>query len=124
MTGNRPTSIADYIEAAPQAGQAHLRKLYAILKEAAPDAGEAIKWGMPFFVEPRFLFAFSAHKTHMNLALSPAAMQHFRKPLEKLQMTKNMFQMPYDQPLREALVRKIAAYCVKTVAARKDDAFW
>ena len=61
MASKRPTTIAEYIEAAPREGQPHLRRLYAILKSVAPKAEEAIKWGTPFFVEPRFLFAFSAH---------------------------------------------------------------
>jgi len=51
MKGNRPTTIAEYIQAAPAEGQPHLRQLYALLKKVAPDAQEAIKWGNPFFVE-------------------------------------------------------------------------
>ena len=62
MGSKCPTTIAEYIGAAPREGQPHLRRLYAILKSVAPEAEEAIKWGTPFFVEPRFLFAFSAHK--------------------------------------------------------------
>ena len=40
----KPTTIAQYIDAAPPAGQSHLRELYAILKSVAPDAEETIKW--------------------------------------------------------------------------------
>ncbi len=58
----RATTIPEHIQAAPREGQPHLQRLYAILKSAAPRAQEVIKWGNPFFVEPRFLFAFSAHK--------------------------------------------------------------
>ena len=32
--------------------------------------------------------------------------------------------IPYDEPIPEALVRKIAKYCVKNVSKRGDDAFW
>jgi uncharacterized protein YdhG (YjbR/CyaY superfamily) len=124
MAGKRPTSIAGYIEAAPRAGQPHLRRLYAILKQAAPEAEEAIKWGMPFFVEPKFLFAFSAHKDHLNLAPSPTVLEHFSAALAAHRTTKNMFQLPYDQPLPEALLRKIAKYRVKLVGEREDDGFW
>ena len=53
MSSQRPTTIAEYIAAAPAAGQPHLRQLYAILKSVAPQAQEAIKWGTPFFIEPR-----------------------------------------------------------------------
>ncbi|RYF56145.1 MAG: DUF1801 domain-containing protein, partial [Comamonadaceae bacterium] len=61
---SQPTTIGDYIAAAPAAGQPLLHELYAILKNAAPQAEEAIKWGTPFFTEPRFVYAFSAHKAH------------------------------------------------------------
>jgi len=94
MAGKRPTTIAEYIRAAPREGQPHLRRLYAILKSVAPGAEEAIKWGTPFFVEPR-------HKT-----------------------TKRFLQIPYNKPLPEDLIRKIAERRVQDVREREDDAFW
>lgn len=124
MAGKRPTTIQEYIEAAPRPGQAHLRKVYAILKSVAPKATETIKWGTPFFVEPRFLFAFSGHKAHLSFAPMAAAMQAFRKELGKHETTKNFLKIPYDEPVPEALVRKIARYCLQNVNKRKDDAFW
>ncbi len=65
----RPTTIAEYIRAAPAVGQPHLCKLCKILKSVAPKAEETIKWGTPFFVEPRFLFAFAAYKALGNPAM-------------------------------------------------------
>ena len=66
MAGKHPASIEECIRAAPREGQPpHLRRLYAILKSVTQQADEAIKWGVPLFVEPRFLFAFSADKTHL-----------------------------------------------------------
>ena len=124
MASKRPTTIAEYIRAAPREGQPHLRRLYAILKSVAPEAEEAIKWGTPFFVEPRFLFAFSAHKAHCNFAPTPAALEAFRKELEKHKTTKNYLQIPYNEPLPEDLIRKIAKYRLREMRERKDDAFW
>jgi uncharacterized protein YdhG (YjbR/CyaY superfamily) len=124
MAGKRPTTIAEYIQAAPRVGQPHLRKVYAILKKVAPKAEETIKWGTPFFIEPRFLFAFSAHKAHLSFAPMAAAMQAFRKELEKHETTRNFLKIPYDEPVPEALVRKMARYCLKKVGERKDDSFW
>ncbi len=124
MVLKRPTTIAEYIRAAPREGQPHLRRLYAILKSVAPEAEEVIKWGTPFFVEPRFLFAFSAHKAHCNFAPSPAALEAFRKELQKHKTTKNYLQIPYDKPVPEDLVRNIAEYRLRNVREREDDAFW
>ena len=124
MAKKRATTIAEYIAAAPPEGQAHLRKLYKILKSAAPKAEEAIKWGNPFFIEPRFLFAFSAHKAHLSFAPMASGLDPFRKELEKHESTRNFLKVAYDEPLPEALIRKIAKRRVADVRKRKDDAFW
>ena len=124
MASKHPTTIAEYIRNAPREGQPHLRRLYALLKSVAPDAEEVIKWGMPFFVEPRFVFAFSAHKAHCNFAPTPTALKAFHKELEKHKTTKNYLQIPYDKPVPENLIRKIAEFRLREVLERKDDAFW
>lgn len=90
----------------------------------APKAEQVIKWGHPFFIEPRFLFSVSAHKAHLSFAPSAEALQHFGAELKNHQTTKNFLKLPYDAPLPEALIRRIAEYRVKAVAARQDDAFW
>jgi uncharacterized protein YdhG (YjbR/CyaY superfamily) len=124
MAAAKPATIAAYIKAAPAAAQPHLRQMHAILKEVAPRATEAIKWGTPFFVEPRFLFGFSAHKAHLSFAPPAATLAHFAKALAAHQTTKMTVKLPYDQPLPEALIRKMAAHSLKIVDERKDDSFW
>lgn len=124
MANQRPTTIAEYIRAAPGAGQPHLRAIHAILKRAAPKAEETIKWGNPFFVEPRFLFAFSAHKAHLSFAPHAASLMHFRKELEAHDTTKHMLRIRYDQPLPGDLIRRIAEHSVQMVSEREDDGFW
>ena len=122
MAGKRPTTIVEYIRAAPLAGQPHLRRLYAILKAEAPKASEVIKWGNPFFVEPRFVFAFSAHKAHCNLAPTAEALEPFRGELKRFKTTKNFLQIPYNEPFPEELVRKIARFRIRNIG--DGDGFW
>jgi hypothetical protein len=87
----RPTTIAQYIRAAPRDGQPHLRRLYAILRRVAPTA---------------------------------ARLRPFRRELQRHKTTKGMLQVPYADPLPEALIRKIAKYRVRVVREREDDSFW
>lgn len=124
MKGKRPTTIAEYIQAAPKEGRPHLRQLHALLESVAPKAQEAIKWGNPFFIEPRFLFAFSAHKNHLSFAPGPEALEAFRDDLAQHKTTKNFLQVPYSEPLPAGLIRKIAKYRLKAVSERQDDGFW
>jgi uncharacterized protein YdhG (YjbR/CyaY superfamily) len=120
----RPKTIAEYIEAAPAERRPHMRKLHAIVRSAAPKAEEAIKWSSPFFVEPRFVFAFSAHKAHLSVALTPETTAALRKDLAKHPTTKGTLQIPYDQPVPTALVRKIVKHRLKVLRERKNDTFW
>ena len=124
MTMRPPTTIAEYVEAAPREGQPHLRQLYAILKGVAPEASETIKWGTPFFVEPRFLFAFSAHKAHLNFTPTADGLAPFRSELEAHRTTKGALQIPYDTTLPEELIRRIAECRLRAVRERENDAFW
>jgi uncharacterized protein YdhG (YjbR/CyaY superfamily) len=124
MAGKRPTTIAEYIRAAPPAGQPHLRRLDALLRAVAPKARGVIKWGNPFYVEPRFLFAYSAHKSHLSFAPMAAAMDAFRKELEPYDTTKNFLKVRYSDPLPEALIRRMARHCVQQVRQRDSDSFW
>ena len=124
VRSERPTTIAEYIRRAPREGQPHLRKLHAILASIAPGATQLIKWGHPFFIEPRFLFGFSACKAHLNFSPSSSALAAFRKELAKHRTTTNFLQIPYDEPLPAALIRKIAKHRVSAVRRRHDDSFW
>jgi uncharacterized protein YdhG (YjbR/CyaY superfamily) len=124
MASKPPKTITEYIQAAPPAGQPHLRRLYEILQQAAPEAEEAIKWSTPFFVEPRFLFAFSAHKAHLNFTPDAPALEALRKELAGHKTTKGSLQVRYDEPLPEELIRKLAEHRVRVVSEREDDSFW
>jgi uncharacterized protein YdhG (YjbR/CyaY superfamily) len=76
--------------------------------------------GNPFLVEPRFLFAFSAHKGHRNFAPTAAGLARFRKEPEMQKTTKRALQVPYNKSLPEDLVHKIARYRPRDVRDRAD----
>ena len=124
MADLRPKTVAQYIQAAPPGGRPHVRRLYTILKSVAPKAKQVMKWGTPFFIEPRFLFAFSAHKAHMNFVPMPSGLKPFSAELKKHRTTKGSLQIPYDKPFPADLVRRIAKRRAQDVAKRNDDGFW
>jgi uncharacterized protein YdhG (YjbR/CyaY superfamily) len=122
MPNSKPTTIEEYIVAAPKEAQAKLRELRAILKEVAPNAKEAIKWGTPVLEEQRILFAFSAHKLHLNFMPTGPAMEPFKKELTEFTTGKDTIQFTYDQPLPVLLIKSIAKYRLKDV--KENDAKW
>lgn len=122
MSRTKPTTVAEYIAAAPKPAQKKLRELRAILKTVAPKAIEKLKWGSPAFEEKRILFAFTAFRSHLNFFPTHPALVPFKKALAGYKTGKDTVQFPYDKPLPKSLIRKIAAYRVKQV--REEDARW
>lgn len=123
-SSSKPDSIEAYITAAAPAARPHLRRLHALLRELAPQAQEAIKWSTPFFIEPRFLFAFSAHKAHLDFAPGEATLNAFREELAGFRTTKNFLQVRYDEALPEDLIRRLALHQMQAVRQRSSDSFW
>ena len=118
----RPSTISEYIAAAPPESRKHLRELRSILRKVAARATETIKWGYPVFEEKRILFAFGAFRTHLNFMPTPSAMKPFAQELARFKTGKGSIQLPYDQPLPKALIRRIAAFRVREL--REKDVRW
>jgi len=118
----RAATVAEYISKAPKESRPHLRALRAILRSVAPSAKETIKWSTPVYEETRILFAFGAFRSHLNFMPTPSVIRQFREELAEYKTGKGSIQLPYDQPLPKALLRKIAALRVKDL--REKDARW
>ena len=122
MSNVKPTTVDEYIKAAPPETQEKLQEIRAVLKRVAPNATETLKWGSPVFEEGRILFSFSAHKSHLNFSPTGPAMEPFREELAKYRTGKDTVQFPYDKPLPRTLIRRIASYRFKQV--KENDARW
>ncbi len=122
MPITKPSTVDEYIDAAPEQAQEKLREIRAILKKVAPKATETLKWGSPVFQEGRILFSYSAHKSHLNFSPTGPALEPFREELEKFKTGKDTIQFPYDKPLPSGLIRRIAVYRAKQVW--EGDARW
>jgi uncharacterized protein YdhG (YjbR/CyaY superfamily) len=122
MAKVKAKTVEEYIAAAPKEAQAKLQELRTLLKEVAPDAKEAIKWGSPVMEEKRILFSFSAFKSHLNFMPTRRTLDLFREELKDYTTGKDTIQFPYDKALPKTLLRKIAAHRAKDV--RENDAHW
>jgi uncharacterized protein YdhG (YjbR/CyaY superfamily) len=122
MTKVKPTTVTEYINAAPPKAQEKLREIRAILKKVAPNATETLKWGSPVFEDKRILFAYTAFKSHLNFMPTQSSISPFKDELSSFTTGKDTIQFPYNKPLPKTLIRKIAAFRVKDV--RENDARW
>lgn len=118
----KPTTVAGYIDSAPEPARERLRAIRAILKEVAPEATEALKWGHPVLEEKRILFSYSAHRAHLNFTPTGPSLEPFLAELAEYRTSKDTIHFPYDRPLPAELIRKIAAHRAEDV--RDNDARW
>lgn len=109
----KPTTIAEYIKAAPKDTQSKLRQMHTSIRAVAPGAVESLKWGMPAFSYRRILVTFAAFRHHIGFYPTPSAVKAFAKELAKFKTAKGSIQFPLDAPLPLPLIRKITRFRVK-----------
>jgi uncharacterized protein YdhG (YjbR/CyaY superfamily) len=118
----KPTSIAEYIDAAPKEAQKKLREMHKAIRDAAPGAEEGLKWSMPAFSYKRILVTFAAFKNHIGFYATPSAVKAFDSELANYVTGPGSIQFPLEKPLPIALIRKITEIRVKESLA--EDKKW
>ena len=113
MEHERPMTIDEYISGCAQEIQPFLRELYRAIREAAPEAGEKISWGMATFTFHGNLVHFSAETKHAGFHPAPSAIEAFREELVSYACSKGTVRLPYDQPLPLDLIRRMVSFRVE-----------
>jgi len=108
----KPTTIDEYIAAFPADVQDILQKVRETIKTAAPQATEAISYGMPTFKLEGNLVHFGAFKTHLGFYPIPSGLEQFKEELAQYKGGKGSVQFPFDQPMPYALITKIVEFRV------------
>ena len=117
---NKPATIDEYLEETPQEMRDALEKLRAVIRKAAPQAEEAIGWGMPMFkLKGKNLVGFAAFKEHCSLfPMSTMVMEVFAGELAPYGTSKGAIRFKPDKPLPASLVKKIVKERIKENEAR------
>lgn len=115
LNSSSMSPIDEYIASFPEEAQKKLQEIRSILKEAAPNASEAMKWGSPVLEQKRILFAFTGFKSHLNFMPTGSSLAPFKDELKGYKTGKDTVQFPYGKPLPKVLIKKIAKYRVKDV---------
>ncbi len=104
--------IDEYIAGFPKEVQKLLQEVRTTIKKAAPEAEEAIKYGIPTFVLHGNLVHFGGFKNHIGFYPAPRALEEFKEELSGYKGAKGSVQFPLDEPLPLRLITKIVKYRV------------
>ncbi|MGE3310586.1 MAG: iron chaperone [Limisphaerales bacterium] len=120
MKASTPQSIDDYIAGVPPEVQAILRAIRDVIRDAAPDAEEAIKYQIPTFVLGGNLVHFAAFQRHIGFYPTPSAIAAFKAELAGYKSAKGSIQFPLDKPIPLPLIRRMVEYRVNEVRRKRQ----
>ena len=107
-----PQNIDEYIANFPKDIQEILQELRTTIREAAPDAEEAISYQMPTFRLKGNLVHFAAYKNYIGFYPTPSGIEKFKKELSVYEGAKGSVKFPIDQPLPLDLISNIVRFRV------------
>jgi len=107
------TTIDEYISSFPKNIQKILREIKRSLREAAPEAEEAISYQIPTFKLNGNLVHFAAFKNHIGFYPGSKAINMFKKEIASYKSSKGAIQFPIDKAMPLTLIKKIVRYRVK-----------
>ena len=116
-----PTTVDEYMAALTDARRAGIDTLRQAVTVAAPDATEAIAYGMPALRSHggQFLVSYAAYKAHYSLfPASEGVIEACGDELTPYLSGKGTIQFPASQPIPTALVTKIVKVRFAENAAR------
>ena len=113
MDKNTYNNIDEYISTFPGDIQAILQKVRLTIREAAPQAQEAISYQMPTFKLEGNLVHFAAHPKHIGFYPAPSGIEHFQNELSGYVTSKGAIQFPINQPIPFDLIGRIVKFRVQ-----------
>ncbi len=116
MTTANPDNIDAYTAGFPKEVQAILEQVRATIKMAAPDAEEAISYGIPTFrLHKTNLVHFAAFKNHIGFYPTPTGSEAFKDDFAGYKTGKGSVQFPLDQPMPLDLIVKIVDFRIREI---------
>lgn len=112
-------SMDEYIESFPKDVQQILQKLRRAISKAAPDAEEAMRYGIPTFRLNGNLVHFGAYQHHIGFYPTPSGIRAFQKELSRYEGSKGTVRFPIDKPLPLPLISRIVKFRVRENLEKK-----
>lgn len=104
----------EYIRFQPENHRINLELIRQTVREAVPDATEAISYQMPSFKYHGMLCFYAVFKDHYSLFVAPEVHIAFAGELKKFKTTKSAIHFPFDRPVPVELIVRIVRFAAIT----------
>ncbi len=107
------TTIDAYLKGYPSHTQELLGQIRSLVHTLAPEATEAIGYGIPTFKLNGNLIHFAGYEHHVGFYPGAEAIEVFHDKLTAYNCSKGTIQFPLDAPLPLDLIREIVEFRVE-----------
>jgi uncharacterized protein YdhG (YjbR/CyaY superfamily) len=113
---NKTPGVDGYIAGFDTKIQERLQSIRRTVREVAPEADEAMSYGMPTFrISGKNMIHFASFPTHIGVYATPDGHAEFEMELQKYKRGKGSVQFPLDEPLPLDLIKRIAIFRAKQI---------
>jgi uncharacterized protein YdhG (YjbR/CyaY superfamily) len=112
-------TIDEHIHAFAPETQAILEKVRQTIKSVAPQATEAISYGIPTFRLNGNLVHFAGYAHHVGFYPGSEAIEVFREEIKGYKTSRGTIQFPLDKPIPYDLIKKITEFRVQRSLQKK-----
>ena len=109
---SRKEAIDEYLLDFPENVREMLQQLRRTINAAAPEAEEAIGYGIPTFKLNGNLVHFAGYKNHIGFYPTPSGIEKFKQQLAPYKHAKGSIRFPLNQALPLDLIRQIVEFRV------------
>jgi uncharacterized protein YdhG (YjbR/CyaY superfamily) len=113
-------NIDEYIAGFPHDVQEILEEIRMTIREAAPEADEAIKYQIPTFTLKGNLVHFGAFKKHIGFYPTSTGIDKFKNELSVYVGAKGSVRFPLDKPIPFDLISEIVKFRVRENLERAE----
>lgn len=115
------STIDEYIAGFPESTREILEQVRATIRQAVPDAEEAICYGIPTFKLKGNLVHFAGYKNHIGFYPGASGIETFKEMLSAYELSKGTVQFPIDKPIPFSLITKIVNFRVKENVKKAEE---
>lgn len=120
MESVKYNDIDTYIASFPPEIRKELEKIRIVIRKAAPEATEAISYGMPTFKQKGNLVHFAAFKNHIGFFPTPKPIEVFSKELAEYVTSKGTIRFPLNKQIPYDLIAAIVKFRVEETIKKLD----
>ena len=121
MATIKPKTIDEYIHGFPEETQLYLEQIRASIKKSAPDAQEAISYGIPaFMMNKTYLVYFAGYKKHVSMYPVPKGDETFQEEISPYRAGKGTLQFTLEKKLPMRLISKVVKYSIQANKERSN----